>query len=263
MTANQIAYERVREDARYHRAQDRRAKEANAISRLGAEASMWQASTAAVQASETARHNQEQERYNWWYGGRTTQEANRHNLAVEGTERDRVSSLSEYQRNQAIALQRQSAVAERQAAVSERQAAVAERGAAVNERNAAVNESNAISNRIQAQAASRQATTSAGMLAESIRSNLARESLSARQQNEIERTNLRNESIQVSKNNRTLKETQRHNQAMEANNALANSIAETNADTARLNAWINAASSIPEGFKDFALGFGALTKFGF
>lgn len=202
MTANQIAYNRQREEVRH-----------NLVSELHsgqqAQAALSQADTAGKRQTEDARHNRETERVNWWTAQETQRhnvsqeqigwgnldESRRHNLAQERTNQFAAESTARYQSAQSEAVLRQ-------AAVSERQAAVAERNAAVNEGNLA------------------ESIRHNGVLeAESQRHNQYQESIWTRQADETVRSNKAKEALsqaQIGLGYSQLAESVRHNKAYES-----------------------------------------------
>lgn len=104
MTANQIAYAKLREDSRHNR-------ESEKAGHLTAQASWSQARTAASRAAEEGRHNLETERVNWW----NVQEGARHNRAQESTNAFMAESQARFNSTQAQTLMRNALVNERNA----------------------------------------------------------------------------------------------------------------------------------------------------
>nr|AVX53500.1 putative ORF1 [Marmot picobirnavirus] len=134
MTANQIAYNRQREEVRHNAELEKQGRihlaheHATAgASVKQAEAAVSQAGTAALSQKETARHNAQQEQINWWYNSAYANEMRRHNMEGEAINRIQVDNLHEYQLAQGQAALRQAAVSERQASVAERNATTQER----------------------------------------------------------------------------------------------------------------------------------------
>lgn len=136
MTANQIAYAKVREDQRHNVATERETGRHNVVSErqkdrdiaIGestAVSQRMQAETAQARQQEDVRHNFEQEGIDWWKGRTSIQESQRHNLASEGTEAFKARSLAGYQSAQSEAVLRQAGASERQAAASERSSSAA------------------------------------------------------------------------------------------------------------------------------------------
>lgn len=104
MTANQIAYAKLREDSRHNR-------ESEKAGHLSARAAWSQARTAGARASEEGRHNLETERVNWW----TAQEGARHNRQQESISSFSAQSQARYNSAQAQSLMRNALVNERNA----------------------------------------------------------------------------------------------------------------------------------------------------
>lgn len=254
MTANQIAYSKVREDTRHNVVSERQKDRDLAIGERTAAANELQAATAARRQSEDARHNLESERQNWFNITATTQENRRHNQ-----EQERINWFSA--QSEDTGRQRQAAVSERQATVAERQATVAERGASVNERNAATNEANAVSNRIQAEASRTSASaalrtseanlmnaqTNQNSLAESMRHNLIAEG-------ETKRHNTALESEQM-RSNRMGEYLKSRDQSIQRT---TNAIRQQQADVAEYEAQTHRGAAYAKGFRDVSTGVSTL-----
>lgn len=190
MTANQVAYYKATEEARSHRAQEAIqssqldvARHQAQSQRLQAQAALGQASAAARQAaaregelSESMRHNLQTEQQQAWFNQTTTTEARTHNRATEAAQMFDYTSQDAYRKAmaQASSMQAQNSAKQAEAAMRQSSAALS-----------------------QAQTAARNAQTRESELAESIRTNLAKEQELARHQIAVEG------------------ETQRHNQQQE------------------------------------------------
>lgn len=140
MTANQIAYAKVREDQRHnvvtegetgrHNLVTERQKDRDiAIGESTALSQRMQAETARDKQQEEVRHNFEQEGINWWSATHGLSETQRHNQALEGVETFKAQSLAGLQSAQGEATLRQAAASETQAQASLRSASAAQTSA--------------------------------------------------------------------------------------------------------------------------------------
>lgn len=189
MTANQIAYAKLREDQRHNVVSEGQKDRDLAIGESTAVSQRIQAETASRRQSEDARHNFEQESIDWWKNQSTIRETSRHNRQAEVTEIERVRSLAGLQQAQSRAALIQANASERQAAAQERSSMASQISASAAQTSAAasylassirglelqetsrhnvetesIGRTDATSKRITAQAAQSQASTASGKL---------------------------------------------------------------------------------------------------
>lgn len=240
MTANQINYAKLKEESRHNRVSERHEHQDVATRR-------YQASTAAFNAQETQRHNQEQERVNWWSARETqrhnqeqesanwfnirttTAETERHNRQTEDIQSRDVESQSQFRRDTAWAQLMQATQAGRANEIAAQNAQTQKIRAESDRMNAETNRMNATTRQSELSASISAVRQNVGLgysqLQESTRHNLA---------NELEtRVHNRNTEHEITTNNwLTRSEDQRHNLASE-------SVAQQNADTNAMNARTN------------------------
>lgn len=195
MTANQINYAKHREDVRHNLATE--AQRDVELRHIGSQAAaaLQQAATAGRAQRETERHNQEQERVNWFLG----QEQQRHNVASEGiassqlAESIRHSKMTEAFQDRSTIVQEE--LGKSQIKLQDAQGQAVLRQAAASEKQAAAASQSALAQTMQAQVAGlRQAEDARhnvaqemqakNQLAETFRSNTVAEAIK-RQQNRL------------------------------------------------------------------------------
>lgn len=204
MTANQIAYAKHLEESRHNRVSEVHEHQDVQTRKRAAETGWYS-------ARETARHNVEQEKLNWWDKQTGHAETQRHNKEEERTKLFSANALRDFQINQSEALLRQAASSERQAQVSEE-----------NARTNALN-----------------ARTRQNELAASIQAVNKNVGLGYSQLAESQRHNVKQEHTEVGKVLFPTVETIRHNQAVEEVSRRQADIAQQQADVAKRNATVN------------------------
>lgn len=193
MTANQINYAKHQEDVRHNKATE--AQRDQELVHIGtqAQAAMRQATIASRSQREAVRHNQEQERVNWFLG----QEQQRHNVASEGiassqlAESIRHSKATESFQDRSTIVQEE--LGKSQIKLQDAQGQAVLRQAGASEVQARASMTSALAQQIQAQVSQQRQ-------AEDARHNLATEKQAQNQLAETFRSNTVSEAIRRQQN---------------------------------------------------------------
>lgn len=172
MTGNQIRFNEYRETKRHNKVSEIHEHKRIGVEQQKADASTLSAATGLAAQRETARHNVEMERQNWWTTNATVAETARHNKEQEKVQWFGAATAA----HQAQTARMQAETARTKVGLDYE---VGSRNAASAERQAGAAERNAQTNRINAATASRQVDLGYSQLAETKRHNMNQEIIGA------------------------------------------------------------------------------------